>query len=54
MAGEGARRRPAAAAATAGNSSEAKAELGNARQGKLLCGLGKAQGGWLATEGSAG
>jgi hypothetical protein len=54
MAGEGARRRPAAASAAAGNSGEAKAELGNARQGKLLCGPGKAQGGWPATEGSAG
>jgi hypothetical protein len=52
MAGEGARWRSASAAAAAGNSDEAKAELGNTRRGKLLCGPGKAYGGWPATEGS--
>jgi hypothetical protein len=36
------RRRPASAAAAAGNSDEAKAELGNTRRGKLLCGPGNA------------
>jgi hypothetical protein len=36
-----------------GNSGEARAKLGNTRRGKLLCGPGKAQGGWPAMERSA-